>query len=40
MTDFDGRRVLVTGAASGIGAACLEAFRAHGAHVVGVDRSV
>jgi len=34
---FDGRRVFVTGAASGIGAATVELFGREGARVVGVD---
>ncbi len=34
---FAGSRVFVTGAASGIGAATVELFRAEGARVVGVD---
>ncbi|HEY4152333.1 MAG TPA: SDR family oxidoreductase, partial [Pseudolysinimonas sp.] len=34
---FPGRRILVTGAAGGIGAAALEIFRVGGAHVVGID---
>ncbi|WP_280438308.1 SDR family NAD(P)-dependent oxidoreductase [Nocardia carnea] len=34
---FDGKRVFVTGAASGIGAATLALFRKEGAKVVGVD---
>ena len=37
MTGFEGRRVLVTGGASGIGRACAEAFAAHGATVVVAD---
>lgn len=32
-----GKRVLVTGAASGIGAACVERFAAEGAAVAGID---
>ncbi len=36
--DFTGRRVLVTGAASGIGAAIASAFKAHGAVLVLADR--
>lgn len=35
--DFDGKVVLVTGAASGIGAACAQAFAARGARLVLVD---
>ena len=34
---FEGKRVLVTGAASGIGAATVDLFRSEGASVVGVD---
>lgn len=34
---FDGTRVFVTGAASGIGAATAELFEKEGAHVVGAD---
>ncbi len=37
MTRLDGRVALVTGAASGIGAACVERFVDEGATVVGVD---
>ena len=36
--DFSGRRVLVTGAASGIGAAVADAFQAHGATLLLADR--
>jgi 3-oxoacyl-[acyl-carrier protein] reductase len=36
--DFEGIRVLVTGAASGIGNAIFAAFRRRGASVVGLDR--
>ena len=34
---FDGRVALITGAASGIGKACVEAFRAKGAAVIALD---
>lgn len=37
MTDLTGRRALVTGGASGIGAACAKAFAAAGAHVIVAD---
>ena len=36
--DFSGRRVLVTGAASGIGAAMAAAFKAHGGELILADR--
>src|SRR5215471_11156991 len=35
--DLDGRVAIITGAASGIGAACARAFAAHGAKVAVVD---
>ena len=34
---FEGKRIFVTGAASGIGAATVELLRGEGAEVVGVD---
>ncbi len=37
MTDLTGRRALVTGGASGIGAACAKAFAGAGAHVIVAD---
>ncbi|MEY9952354.1 3-hydroxybutyrate dehydrogenase [Leifsonia sp. EB34] len=37
MSPFQGRRALVTGGASGIGAACARAFAAAGAHVTVAD---
>lgn len=37
--DFTGRRVIVTGAAQGIGAALTDFFAGAGAHVVAVDRN-
>jgi 3-hydroxybutyrate dehydrogenase len=37
MTDLSGRTALVTGGASGIGAACLRAFAAAGAHTIVAD---
>lgn len=37
MTDLTGRRALVTGGASGIGAACASAFAAAGAYVIVAD---
>ncbi|MEO6941916.1 MAG: 3-hydroxybutyrate dehydrogenase [Terrimesophilobacter sp.] len=37
MTDLGGQRALVTGGASGIGAACASAFAAAGAHVIVAD---
>ncbi len=37
MTDLSGRKALITGGASGIGAACARTFAAAGAHVVIAD---
>lgn len=37
--EFQGKIVLVTGAASGIGKACAEAFQRQGAAVLGIDRN-
>ncbi len=37
MTDLKGRRALVSGGASGIGAACASAFASAGAHVIVAD---
>lgn len=37
--DLSGKRAMVTGAASGIGRACAEAFAGAGAHVLAVDLS-
>jgi NAD(P)-dependent dehydrogenase (short-subunit alcohol dehydrogenase family) len=37
MTELDGKTVVITGAASGIGKACAEGFLADGARVLGVD---
>ncbi|MFI8632361.1 coniferyl-alcohol dehydrogenase [Microbacterium sp. NPDC077663] len=39
MTEFEGTRFVVTGAASGIGAATAAQLRAAGAYVAGLDRS-
>lgn len=38
LTPLTGRRALVTGAASGIGAACVAQLLAHGARVIALDR--
>src|SRR5215218_6276150 len=40
MNDFEGRVAVVTGGASGIGAACAAEFERRGAKVAIVDRSV
>lgn len=40
MSDFTGKRVIVTGAASGIGDATVRRLKAGGAHVVSLDRNV
>ena len=37
MQSLQGKSVLVTGAGSGIGKACVEAFAESGAHVIAVD---
>lgn len=37
VTPFHGRRVLITGAANGIGKAAATMFQAQGAHVIGLD---
>jgi 3-oxoacyl-[acyl-carrier protein] reductase len=37
VTTFDGKRVLITGAANGIGKAAADMFRAAGARVIGLD---
>ncbi|HEX7826537.1 MAG TPA: SDR family NAD(P)-dependent oxidoreductase, partial [Mycobacterium sp.] len=39
MTDFEGKRFIVTGAASGIGAAVAERLLSAGAEVVSLDRN-
>ncbi|MEM8935857.1 MAG: coniferyl-alcohol dehydrogenase [Pseudomonadota bacterium] len=39
MTDLTGKRIVVTGCASGIGAATTQTLRARGAYVIGVDRT-
>ena len=39
MNEFKGRIVVITGAASGIGAACVDVFRSEGATVIGWDLS-
>lgn len=39
MTEFQDRVIVVTGAGSGIGAACVDVFKKGGAHVVGWDLS-
>ena len=35
--DFEGKRIVVTGAASGIGAACVAMLKARGANIIGLD---
>ena len=40
MRSFEGRCVVITGAAGGLGAALVRAFRRVGAHVVALDRDV
>ena len=39
MTDFEGRRVVITGAAGGVGRALVEVFSSRGAEVVACDRT-
>ena len=38
--DFNGKRVLITGASSGIGAAMAETFSGHGANIILADKDV
>jgi len=40
MSRFDGKVVLVTGASSGLGAACVAKFASEGAQVYGVSRDL
>ncbi|OSQ55727.1 catenin [Marivita cryptomonadis] len=40
MFDFDGARVVITGAAGGLGAALCQGFAAAGAQIIGCDRTV